>query len=199
MQKEDVSKNKPEHVLDINPVRDFGCLLKFAVSQNTEDVNFSIDMEFSEKNLIRLLNFSEKHIKEKILPQLGEEFQVVKKIITHPDSIFFSPFDWAFKPGIKSKKDPITLGFLDVVAEFLGALELSLCNERVGSKGRRKILTTFLNNIDKDMSIPVDRNILKFADILAFTCLRMYVAMTNNCLVPKHHTFSEEQDLNKVK
>lgn len=192
---ENESKGGPKWLLDIDLKRDYQYLLVFAAKHVTGDTTPKIDPEYSDGDLIRLLDLTEEHIKKQLLPKLGEKFKVVKKMITpkrdekYPYHEFPSRFDMAFRPGLVNTKNRLGLGFIEVVGEFLGAIEINLCNERVKAKQRRGILKGFLDIIEEDMQIPVDRNILGFADRLAFTTQRMYVALTDNHLSPKHNTF----------
>jgi hypothetical protein len=194
------TKGGPKFLIDIDPKRDYKYLLDFEVRDcvSRQSPELRIGAEYSDKGLEELLSLSEAYIKRQILPQLGEKFEVVKKMIT-PERRDYPQYEWpsmfkrAFRPNFLSDRGQgLELGFVDVIAEFLGAIEINLCNERVKAKQRREILITFLDMVDKDMQIPIDRNILRFADDFAFTGARVCSALVVKSLVPRRETFSKK-------
>lgn len=188
-------QGRPKFVLDINPERDYQYLLVFAAKQAAGGITPKISPEYSDEGLVRLLILAEKHIKGRILPRLGEEFEVVQKMITPKKDGEYSwhtwpsSFEMAFRPNSINTEDSLKFGFMGVVAESLGAIEINLCNERVKAKQRRKILKALLDMVGEETQIPVDRNILRLADRIAFSSSRMLCALAVDCLIPKQNTF----------
>lgn len=187
------SQKKQEWLIDINPERDYGYLLKFAKNKFPE-------RKFSEncnnEDLIDLLDLTEVFIREETLPKLGKKFDVVNKIMTmhygKPCEYGFTDFRDCYRVngGEGSDEACLELGLIEVVGEFLGTMELALCNNRVKpNKRRRQILIAMVDMISEDTGIPIDKRVLWFADRLAFNTLRLFCGQNKNCLFPRENTF----------
>jgi hypothetical protein len=187
------SQKKQEWRIDIDPERDYGFLLTFAKNKFPER---KFSENYNNDDLIDLLDLTEVFIREHTLPKLGEKFDVVNKIMTmhygKPNEYGFTDFRDCYRVdgGEGSDEQCIKLGLIEVVGEFLGTMELALCNNRVKpNKRRRQILIAMVDMISEDTGVPIDKRVLWFADGLAFNRLRMFCGLNKNCLFPRENTF----------